>query len=153
MLWFIIDGWNLSYKLRLNKESFPCLSLINFIKNRRLTGSLRNKVTIVFDGKMKDLFREEEYEIIFSYDKSADEIIKSMVENALNKKIIIVVSDDREIKDFAKRNRVKSISTEEFLAKDRTKKKNVEVDGKEKDIDYRLKNKITDELRKIWLDE
>ena len=62
-----------------------------------------------------------------------------------NKKSVVVVSDDREIKDYARGMRARLCSTADFL---KLKKKS-QVGSK--DISYSLQHEITEEMRKIWL--
>jgi hypothetical protein len=105
-------------------------------------------VIIVVDGKFDfSINKNDEFEIIFSEDKSADEVIKNKIDNVKNKKVVRVVSDDREIRYYAKRMGVISLRTSEFIKKDKIKNKNKES----KDISYSLQREITEELKKIWL--
>ena len=147
MLVYIIDGYNLAHKIpELKRASEMPEATVNYIRLKRLTGSRNNKVIIVFDG-----YRREnaaicaDYQIIFSAQISADEVIKKRVAGIKNKSQVIVVSDDREIRDYAKTAKVKSIAIAEFT--NRRKKAPTEA---AKDISYTLQKEITDEMRKIW---
>lgn len=90
MLWYIIDGWNVVNKIReLKKSPFPCQSLVSYIRKYRLTGSRNNQVTIVFDGRVNPWgwFKQEKiFNIIFSGEETADEVIKKKVRVYKNKK-------------------------------------------------------------------
>lgn len=154
MLLYIIDGFNLVYKIPSVKNSdIPQLELIHYIKNNKLTGSHNNKVIIIFDGALQmDAKREAEFDVIFSGEISADDLIKSRINKIKNSKFplseVIVVSDDREIRDYAKKQGAVSERAVDFI-------KPHSSSGKEevKDISYPLQKEITDELRRIWLKE
>ena len=157
MLRYIIDGWNLIYKIPSVKNSLsPKRDFILFIKHRRLTGSKNNKVTIVFDGKIDTelISSEKEFEITFSDERSADDIIRVKVTNSKNKRQLVVVSDDREVLDQAKIEGALTMKVKEFLNKpDKAKNKAPHFKSNDKEISYSLRKKITDELRGIWLKE
>ena len=107
-LQYIIDGYNLINQQHLaaagKKTRSDKVSLLNFIKLNRLTGSSKNKVTIVFDGfpDSRDAQIESDIAIIYSRKISADDLIRKLLEEYANKKNIVVVSNDREIQDFVK---------------------------------------------------
>ena len=151
MLWYIIDGWNLIHKIPYIKYApFPQKELISIIKKYHLSGSRNNRVTIVFDGKINmDVIRsEQEYEVVFSDTKSADEVICSLVDSFKGKSQIVVVSDDRQITNHAKSLGANIVKTGDFLERKKKKK----ADGA-KEISYTLEREITEELRKFWLKE
>jgi len=148
MLAYIIDGFNLIHKIPVLKNSNnPHWGLIQFIKVNKLTGSRNNKVIVVFDGgPNSEAAGETDFEVVFSQNKSADEIIEAILKRAKNKGETIVVSDDREIRSFVKREGAKSCRTTDFIKiKDKEKKE------EDKEISYSLQNEITEEMRKIWL--
>jgi len=154
MLLYIIDGFNLVHKIpSVKKSDIPQLELIHFIKNHKLTGSHNNKVVIVFDGAFQiEAKREAEFEVVFSGNLSADELIKARIDRIKNSKYplseVIVVSDDREIRDYAKKQGAVSERAVDFA-----KRVKETVREGSKDISYPLQKEITDELRKIWLKE
>ena len=150
MLAYIIDGFNLIHRLKqLKTSNTPHRDLIRYIRTNKLTGSRNNKVVVVFDGKTNsDAIQEKGgFELVFSGEVSADEIIKQRVRKIKNKSETIVVSDDRQIRDAIKREGAKSLRIADFT---KTKKKSEES---EKDISYTTQYEITEELRKIWLKE
>lgn len=124
-------------------------AFIQLIEEKRLTGSKRNKVTIVFDGPADDFTfkRESPFEIIFVED--ADQKIKDMAERLTNPKNIIVVTDDREIKFSVQPKGCKVLDTETFLEKMR-KKYRFKEDLK-LEISSEEQAKITEELKNLWL--
>lgn len=151
MLVYIIDGFNLLHKIEVLKTSInPHRDLIEYIRSNKLTGSRTNKVIIVFDGSTNwRVGREKEYEVIFSQEKSADTVIKERLREIKNISEVVVVSDDREIKDAAKRLRARVLTTGEFI-----KRKTKQIDNtQEKGISYVLQREITEELRKVWFGE
>ena len=155
MLWYIIDGWNVIHKITsLRNNSSPKEEFISFIKRYRLTGSSNNRVTVVFDGRADLLLknREHRFEIIFSGTNSADDLICKKVDVCRNKRQIVVVTDDYEIINYVKTLGANVLSTKDFIKKAKKKKSN-RHNREEKDIDYVLKKKINDELRRIWLRE
>jgi len=88
--------------------------------------------------------------VVFSRRISADERIREMLEAAANPKAVMVVSDDLEIKSFARLFKARYSSAEDFLG---SKDKNLEPERQnaEPEINYSAKHKINEELRKIWL--
>jgi len=154
MLLYIIDGFNLVHKIpSVKKSDIPQLELILYIKKHKLTGSHNNKVVIVFDGSFNaEAKRESGVEVIFSGQGSADDLIKARIDKIKNSKYpvseLVVVSDDREIRDYAKKQGAVSERAVDFV-----KRVKESVKEESKDISYPLQKEITDELRKIWLKE
>ena len=154
-LQYIIDGYNI-INHPLFKENQKIIkdsraALLKIIKTKRLCGSPRNKVIIVFDGypqtdKLEDAIGD--LEVIFSRNNSADEKIKKMVENCANPKNIIVVSDDKEIKFFIRTCGARPMSAEEFLAHPEAKHK----EPVKPELTFTQMHKINQELRKLWLE-
>lgn len=151
---YIIDGYNITnhplFKKNRKKIKDPCFGLVELIRARRLSGSRRNKVTIVFDGYPDSEERRQEdsgCEIIFSKKEKADEKIKKLVEATSDFKNIVVVSDDKEIKFFIRAVGAKSMSAEEFLDFSKDQPKELE----KADLTYTEMHKINQELRKLWL--
>ncbi|MFH1768972.1 MAG: NYN domain-containing protein [Candidatus Omnitrophota bacterium] len=152
MLWYIIDGWNLVHKIpSVKRDPFPKEELIFFLKRHNLTGSRNNRVTIVFDGRIDvNIIRaESQFEIVFSDKKTADDVIRVKISGCKNKRHVFVVSDDRELISSVKQEGANCLKTGDFLSKIKVKKKKENL----KDIDYTLQKSITDEMRKIWLNE
>lgn len=150
MLVYIIDGFNLIHKIsNLEGSSRPHLELIYYIRNNKLTGSKNNRVLIFFDGgpNLDAVRARGNFEIFFSHGQSADDLIKEKLSKFKKTSEVIVVSDDREIRDAAKKFGAKICRTADFL---KTKKKQIAREDV-KDISYALQHEITEELRKIWL--
>ncbi len=153
-LHYIIDGYNL-----IKHPSFwPAkkfrderLTLLELIRTEKLCGSSKNKITVVFDGYAGNFKSNDSgIEVIFSGERTADEKIKEIVQSRGNPKNIVVVSDDREIKDFAKICSAKAVGIEEFIYH---KKKRIKVEDEslKPELTYSAMHKINQELKQIWL--
>ena len=151
MLWYIIDGWNLVNSIEDIKSShYPQEALALYISKNRLVGSKNNRVTVVFDGHfdLESQMRNFHFKIIFSQDKSADDVIKRMVSDYNNKKQIVVITNDREIINYTRSQGANYLRIAEFIAK---KKKTKKADSdKTKSIDFAIQREITEELKKKW---
>jgi predicted RNA-binding protein with PIN domain len=154
---YIIDGYNVTNhplfaKLANKKSKDSKHALLGLINLKKLSGSSKNKVTIVFDGyEDRDIiFRENypEFEIIFSKNESADERIMKLAEEAANLNTVIV-SDDKQIRLFVSPIGCAVLGVEEFIDY-RLKEKGNTV-PQEPELNYSQKEKINQELRKIWL--
>lgn len=148
MLVYIIDGFNVIHKIPELKTSLsPQKDLIAYIKRKRLTGSKNNRVVVVFDGKPDLTLGEKDFEVFFSQDRTADDVIKEKVSRMKNKRQVLVVTDDREIVSRVKNEGAAVLRVSDFI---KTKPKKCKDEGK--DISYKLQHQITEELRRIWLE-
>lgn len=155
-LQFIIDGYNLINHPLYNRKKHslcPAAALAAFIREKRLTGSLKNRVILVFDGfgpAQAPAEEEGHIGIIFSRKISADEKIKMLVESSSGRKAIVVVSDDRQIGFVSKALGAKVIGIEEFI---RGKKKEgaVPKEPAKPGLTYTQLERINEELREKWL--
>jgi predicted RNA-binding protein with PIN domain len=157
-LQYVIDGYNI-----INHRLFPRasrktrgspVSLIELIKSKNLCGSLKNTVTIVFDGYLSDSrlkASDSRISVIFSEDSSADDQIKGIIERSQDKKNTVVVSDDKEIAVFVKSCGVKVMSVEEFIGRSPDDKRRAKEDLKT-ELNYSQVARINEELKKIWLE-
>jgi len=88
--------------------------------------------------------------VIFSRRESADERIKRLIELIPDPKNVVVVSDDKEIRFFAKSCKAKAESAEDFLSfQDKLLRARSAIP--EAEISYAQMHKINEELRKLWL--
>jgi len=135
--------------------------LIDFIETQRPQGSRKNKVTVIFDGKL-DIYGQpcdSFVRIIFAKDRSADDEIKAYVESQKTKKNIVVVTNDRNLQYAVMASGAQISSVDQFLnrsmiakASKNYRRKETEVKkGDEKYISSSLEYKITAELRDVWL--
>ncbi len=156
-LQYIIDGYNLinnSSFIRGNKDvKKPSLLAVRAIKTRRLTGSLKNKVSLVFDGYPPFDTEESDAQIniIYSRKITADEKIKKMVEESANRRSIVVVSNDREIIMAVKSLGAQHVTVEEFIAEKTKSSGPGDKETFKSDLNYSQIEEINQELKKIWL--
>ncbi|MBU1999211.1 MAG: NYN domain-containing protein [Candidatus Omnitrophota bacterium] len=155
---FIIDGYNVIKHPSYTKPQGikdDRFALMQLISSQSLCGSPKNKVRIVFDGyPVSNTPRGDDYQsrIIYSLDISADDLIKQMVQAAVNPKIVIVVSDDREVADSSRLQGARILGVEEFI---HTRKNNKHMksgaDLLKAQLSYSQMEVINKELRNLWL--
>jgi len=134
--------------------------LIQFIESYRPQGSVKNTVTIVFDGKSGyvDQVYASQIKVLFSKDESADNVIKRKVAKAQNPKQIVVVSNDREIQCAVRALGAKVLSVQDFLQNSSCVKKRKRISKSEsqnsetpKKISKTMEFQIYQELEKVWI--
>ena len=159
-LHYIIDGYNVIKQTpSLTKKSLKDsrLSLVKLIKEKRPQGSKNNEVTIVFDGKADLPYWPKEKEIdiniVFTKNNTADDWIKNAVERTDGPRRIVVVSDDKQIRFYVRSLGAKVLGVKEFIkAAERSKgAKNAEPSDSKIELSSVEAERITEELRKIWL--
>lgn len=151
---YLIDGFNLFHKIRAIADSpTPRRDLVNYIRRNNLTGSRNNRVTIVFDGfETAELSRDPEFEIVFSENRTADDIIKDLIAASRNKRDLIVVSDDREILARAHAEGATLCRTREFIAaRPKKRKTRAQKSDDDRDLSPSTMMDITEELEKKWI--
>lgn len=156
-LQYIIDGYNIIHHpqfSRLHKqEADSRRALLELIRIKRLCGSRKNKITVVFDG-YSDVAQLKQHaadiQVIFSGSQTADDKIKRIFEAADNSKNTIVVSDDRQIILFIRSSGGKVLSVEEFISP-KEKVPDKEKESSKPELNYSQMQKINEELKKIWL--
>jgi predicted RNA-binding protein with PIN domain len=119
---FIIDGNNLIGKISSlhklqQKDKQSSREKLAFILESYFRGKPNNKVSLHLDGFPGQSIKVQNIKIIYSGKKTADDEIKSQIEHDKNPRTIIVISSDRNLKDFASVCRCDWISSEDF-AKD-----------------------------------
>lgn len=157
-LHYIIDGYNIinhpKFTRTVKTSIDPRLYLISFIKTKRLTGSPKNKATLVFDGyppSYSSDYNDTGTDVIFSRKISADEKIKMLLEESGNRKNIAVVSDDKDIKFFAKSSGAKPMGVEEFIGCRKQGNSKKEKDLINPELNYSQMEQINRELKALWL--
>ncbi|MFA4984215.1 MAG: NYN domain-containing protein [Candidatus Omnitrophota bacterium] len=156
---FIIDGYNVirhrSFPVNITGKTMPHQALLKYIRNNRLCGSAKNRVTVVLDGfapagRHSALLPSAE--IVYSGEENADERIKGMVEESQDPRNLIVVSDDREIRFFVRSKGVKVLKVEDFITPRR-----IRIGSREELAKPELSTEelsfINEELRGLWLKE
>jgi predicted RNA-binding protein with PIN domain len=151
-LLFVIDGYNVTNHPQFrvcSKFSSSRRALLNLIRENKLSGSSKNRVTVVFDGypDAEDLSAYG-YEVVFSREKSADEFIKRLVEGAHNPKNALVVSDDKEVRIICRALGASLLDVAAFLGVFSKAKVKEAPDPK---LNYSQQHKVNEELRKLWL--
>ncbi len=151
---FIIDGYNALFKIRslLRKPYQTREGFIQYISVSKPFGSIRNRVSVVFDGTLGVVsYQKKSYSpinVIFTKNESADDLIIRMVKAEKNSGEIIVVTDDREVREKTQLLGCSILSVLQFF-KDLTKKK--ETEEKEKpEPDSKEGENITEEMKKEW---
>lgn len=154
-LQFVIDGYNIinhpefSRACKTSHNPQPCL--IDLIRAKRLSGSLRNPVTVVFDGYPVPIQGSGDIKVVFSRDASADENIEEMVAASASRGSIVVVTDDSGIRGAVKSLGARVMSVAEFV----TPRKRTKPGSRGKDQDdtpgYSERQRIDEELRNLWL--
>lgn len=165
-LHYILDGYNIIRHpdfISVKKIKDARVGLLRFITDKKPCGSSNNKVTVVFDGSGDlDTARvsNKRIEVLFTgffpaagaeaFHSNADDKIKKLVRDSKNPRIIVVVSDDREIQFFIKSYGARSMSAAEFI------NKGVAIPKPQKDLpkiglSYSQTAKINKELEDLWL--
>jgi len=126
--------------------------LIQFIISDKIFRNPRNSVTVIFDGYCHDQRQYGDYgvKVIFSGDISADDKIRQVIESSANRKNMVAVSDDKEIRLFARAFKVKAMAVDEFIPE--PVKANADDSVAKTDLTYTQIEKINKELRKLWLE-
>lgn len=122
MLEYLIDGNNLLGKiphLKNLKINVAVEKLIFLIENSFVNKKVR--ITIFLDGYPLDVIKSK-LNLVYSFSKSADEIIKEKIKQSRRNKNIIVISSDLEVYSFAKEYGCSAIKSEEFYKNYLTKK-------------------------------
>ncbi|MBK8945906.1 MAG: NYN domain-containing protein [Ignavibacteriae bacterium] len=91
------------------------------------------KVHLHFDGFENDPISSAKMKIIYSNNKSADSEIIKEIDNSKNPKLLVVVSSDSKINNYAKVNSCETIKSEDF-AKLILKRKNISEEQIQKTI-------------------
>jgi len=151
---FIIDGYNALFTIKssLRKQYQSREGFVQYLRIAKPFGSERNRVTVVFDGRDNTLYRQKyssvPVSIRYSDDKEADEIIVRMVKNAKRTSEIIVVTDDREIRERVSMMGAETLPVKEFFRSLTQKKKSHEEE--KPDPTSKAGKQITEEMKKVW---
>lgn len=125
-LGFVIDGYNLIHALGLvHKQLAPKelegarRRLLEFLHERLET--LSGDITVVFDAKHKPRHVPSEYsdgQILVRYagrHLEADDVIETLIAGHSMPERLVVVSEDRRLRDFAVRRGAQAWGTQELL--------------------------------------
>ena len=133
--------------------------LLRWISNARPKGSMNNQVTVVFDGhpdqsSMFPVFHAgdsqntHDIRVIFSDGCSADDQIKLMVDENVQKKNCVVVSDDKDVFLYARSLGARVMNVREFISL-RTIARVTLTEGKYISLSHQ--EKINKEFFQRWL--
>jgi predicted RNA-binding protein with PIN domain len=162
-LQYLIDGYNILNHSQFNRHLNTKIRnrhifLLEFIWVKKLCGSPKNRIIVVFDGYPPASPLRQSHvnlDVIFAKNETADERIKRMVEKSGSPKNIVVVSDDKEIKFFVKSIGAQHMSVEEFIRGKETegflKRKDIAISDLKPELTYSQIREINQELKKIWL--
>lgn len=103
----------------------------------------KEKAIIFFDGFQNEAIRTSKVRIRYSENKIADDIIKAEIDSAKNPKLIIVVSSDRSVMEYAKVSYCSVQKSEEFAKSIKRKKSKTS----EEEL---IKNINDDEIKKLF---
>jgi predicted RNA-binding protein with PIN domain len=103
---YLIDGYNLLYQTELERREELVEKINAFCKARNKTA------LVVFDGFSPVDLSLFYVEVIFADD--ADKYICAIIQNNDNPSALIVVSSDNEILAEARKNKVRTVKSEEF---------------------------------------
>lgn len=161
-LHYIIDGYNIiNHPLfaRSHKKTKDCRrALLEFIRDNKLCGSLKNQVTVVFDGfpwASDPGIRFTGASVIFSQEDSADSVIKRLAEGSRQPKELCVVSDDKEIRLFIRFTGACGLSVEKFIKRPQKTGEfasaHLSSSEPKPELNQAQVFKINQELERIWL--
>lgn len=113
---FIIDGNNLIGKMHNIKSNDKASEReqLSFILERFFFRK-KAKVSLHFDGHKNLPIKVSGIKIFYSENRKADELIKNEIEKANNRKNIILVSSDNNLKEFARVCSCNVLSSEDFI--------------------------------------
>jgi predicted RNA-binding protein with PIN domain len=112
---------------------------------------VRRRIYLVFDGKPEGELAEvrinDKFTIHYPDEgSSADDVIKGFLERQTDRRNFIVVSSDRDIKDFARARGIKAVGSDEFFVE---LKKALRERKKQREMEKRVGEPSTLEVR-LW---
>jgi predicted RNA-binding protein with PIN domain len=160
---YLLDGYNAIYqipKLAAKKTLREAReALVRLLIAGNFTGSARNGLTVVFDGQPGVSYDRSlsSIKVIFACGQTADDLIRTMVDQAAAKKNIYAITDDKALAQSVRALGAKTISIRDFFAtmlqgpKAPSKARGVCHMQEEKYISATAACKINDELKEVWL--
>ncbi len=148
---FILDAYNIIAKIKQSKKwQDRRRGFLQFLLRHPISFSRKNHIIVVFDGdRNADIIYEfPMFEIVFSGSDTADHKIDCILKKRSPSQAV-VVSDDREVKFYAKRLNLKAMAVIEFLIwKPLAQAQDSSDDKKLKPQDIA---EINAELEKLWI--
>ena len=160
-LHYLLDGYNIIKQTpSFNRGTLEeqRLALIQWISRTSPQGSVKNGITIVFDGKQEFFgsHSSSSVQVLFSKGQSADDLIKKIVEQYPLKKNLVIVSNDKDIKLYVRALGASVLSVKEFTMSVEKKSRPLSNDQKSeqasanKYVSLTDQAKINKELKGIW---
>ncbi len=150
---YLIDGYNVlyAYTFRKGRRREGWKELVSRLY--RLFGKkMGNKITVFFDGTpgpgKPDRFFAGKVEVIFTADEEADEAIRRRVRRRGKKERLLVVSSDRQVKDYARLQGVETMGVSGILNRLFPMKK--KMVSHEQELSEEEAREITEELMKEY---
>ena len=118
MIHYIIDGNNVIgkipelFKLQKNDKQRAREQLVYLLQ--RYFNNKKINLTLHFDGYANNPLSLTKGKIVYSENKSADSLIKENIESVKNRKNIILVTSDNELRNFGKACGCTIISSKDF---------------------------------------
>lgn len=117
---YIIDGNNLIGKIpsltRIQKKDKQAARARSAFLVDRFFSSRNAEVFLHFDGFASEKIKTEKVKLVYSESATADEKIKKQIEKEKNKRNLVVISSDNNIREFAKICSCEIQKSEEFAA-------------------------------------
>lgn len=135
---YIIDGNNLIGKIKRlselqNKDKQSAREQIVYLLQRSFSGK-KVKVSLHFDGFENNRLSIPNGRIIYSDSKSADEKIKNQITSTKNKREVIVISSDNDIRNYAKVCGCSLLTSQEFYKQITSENESDEEEKRIRDI-------------------
>ncbi len=130
-------------------------ALLEFIKSNKLTGSPNNRAAVVFDGYPDGSLSQGDFKginVIFSRRDSADDRIRGILERSGGSAGVVVVSNDKEVRFFARSMGAAVLTVEDFVEKGQKSRPPGQQPLKP-ELTHIQMHRINTELRKLWLGE
>ena len=104
---FIIDGNNLIGKTSVlqklqKKDKQSSRERLAYMLESYFINNKNNKISLHLDGFQNAAIKVQNIKIIYSGKKTADDQIKIQIENEKNRRNIVVVTSDHNLREFAK---------------------------------------------------
>ncbi len=155
---YIVDGYNAIRRF----EAFDAARLAEsrrrlcaYLEGRRPHGSVRNKVTVVFDGSSRVGGGREPwpFDVFYSIGETADDVILKCVRAARQPRNCVVVTDDKGLAFIVKKSGAAVMTVAHFLGagpKGAARRVRAGVADKAS-LNIVAREKITQELSCLWL--
>ncbi len=148
---FILDAYNIIGRLKKGRSWQDVRrGFLRFLHRHPVTFSKKNRIIVVFDGQRNpDIILEfPSFEVVFSGEETADKRIDRIL-SRLRPSSGVVVSDDREVKFYAKKAGIRPVGVDEFISW-MSQERGQELDD-EKDLRGEEIAEINEELYRLWV--